>query len=472
MADLRLPNRLKTVGNSKSFEWYDFTDTSTATDLSTSPPNAPSKISTPAHSIKVDTVTSSTKKLKTDGTAHFIELHTAALPKKHSPITLPMAPSRTSTPNPSIEKDVSTVAASSMLTAPALVPSMELSMASTASAAKPSTTFATEPSMTSTTEPSTTSTTEPSTKEPSTKQSSIKKSSTKEPSTTQSFTTAPSMLDEINMLKQVNQELLNSYKSVKRDADVVTKHLLQLVKHSKKSEKEMVEAVNYLLDEITNKDKELNDLREIIKNFKDGHDKRKTSKYQILENGGIGIINEHSGHILYNTFDASFHLVDTESIPDLQHTGNCKWTYDENSRVLLAKFEEQIINAEDENFLLQMMERDDVTVVSEGLVSPLDENMWNLKFVDKCLPKMDQVDKGSPKTTKTLKINRHGQTCIYSVDTINKTVLFSTDYNVDRLLPEMKDDFVNNFKLPGLFIGGSNCMLNMVRTEMYLYLAT
>ena len=57
MASLRLPNRLRTVGNSKSLEWYDFTDTSTVKDSFTSPPNASLKISTPAPSIKVDTVT-------------------------------------------------------------------------------------------------------------------------------------------------------------------------------------------------------------------------------------------------------------------------------------------------------------------------------------------------------------------------------------------------------------------------------
>ena len=515
MKHLTLPNRLKTVGNSKSIEWYDFTDTSTATDLSTSPPNAPSKISTPAHSIKVDTVTSSTKKLKTYGTAHFIKRHTAALPKKHSPITLPMAPSRTSIPNPSIEKDISTVAASSMLTAPALVPSMELSMASTASAAKPSTTFATEPSMTSTTEPSTTSTNEPSTtstNEPSTTEPSPTPSSTtgtpaNEPSTSQSYTTERSMLDQISKLTQDNLQLLNHYKSYKRDADVATKHLLQLVNNSRKSEKKMKEYVYYLYDEISSQNKELKDLQEIIKIYEDEHDKRMTSNYKILENGSIGIIDKHSQQLLYSTYDASFHLEDIESIPDLPNTGYCKWTYDEKTRVLLAKFEEQIINAEDENFLLQMMERDDVTVVSEGLVSPLDEKLWDLKYLDdRIIPNidqkytptktmtlqrlipdlsdhMDQVDEPDlsdhmdqvDEPTKTMTIKTHGRTDIYyvpAVDNKERPVLYSSNINLDKLLPETKNDFVNNFKLPGLFIGGSNCMLNMVRSDMYLYLVT
>ena len=365
----------------------------------------------------------------------------------------------------------------------------------------------------STTEPSTTqssithepttvqssTTDEPSTTEPSTTQSftthehsTTQSSTTYEPSTTQSSKTEPSttqssMLDQIKMLKLNNQRLLNQCLSEKRDAKVVRNHLKLRLKNSKISQnemaesyKDMVETVHDLLDEISNKDKEVKNLREIIKNFKDGHDKMMTSKYQILEDGSIGIINEDSREILYSTLDASFHLVDTPSLPDLPHTGNCIWTYDEKSRVLLAKFQEQTINAEDEKFLLQMMERDDVTVVSEGLASGLNKEMWNDEFLDKCLrfevaslpSDMDEVSKDIQIPTMTLKINEPGRKCIYSVNTINNTVLYSANINLDDLLPHMKDDFVNNFKLPGLFIGGSNCMLNTVRTDMYLYLVT
>ena len=84
---------------------------------------------------------------------------------------------------------------------------------------------------------------------------------------------------------------------------------------------------------------------------------------------------------------------------------------------------------------------------------------------------MDQVDE----PTKTITLKTHGRTDIYSVPAVNnkkKTVLYSSNINLDKLLPETKNDFVNNFKLPRLFIGGSNCMLNMVRTDMYLYLVT
>ena len=84
---------------------------------------------------------------------------------------------------------------------------------------------------------------------------------------------------------------------------------------------------------------------------------------------------------------------------------------------------------------------------------------------------MDQVDE----PTKTMTIKTHGRTDIYyvpSIDNKERPVLYSSKINLDKLLPETKNDFVNNFKLPGLFIGGSNCMLNMVRSDMYLYLVT
>ena len=59
------------------------------------------------------------------------------------------------------------------------------------------------------------------------------------------------------------------------------------------------------------------------------------------------------------------------SIPQSPCTGYCTWTFDSTSRVLLANFlirnEEVIVTPEDENYLFQMMERNDISVVSENL---------------------------------------------------------------------------------------------------------
>jgi hypothetical protein len=73
---------------------------------------------------------------------------------------------------------------------------------------------------------------------------------------------------------------------------------------------------------------------------------------------------------------------------DLPCTGRCEWSFDAKSRVLLAKFDfsegigpDSLMHPIDKRFMLQMMERDDITVVSEGLVSRLDQNLWDLSFV-------------------------------------------------------------------------------------------
>lgn len=63
-------------------------------------------------------------------------------------------------------------------------------------------------------------------------------------------------------------------------------------------------------------------------------------------------------------------------------TGACKWSFDETTRVLLAQFDpQQDIHAADIRFLLHSMERNDVTVVSEGLADKLDGTKWTMDYV-------------------------------------------------------------------------------------------
>lgn len=80
-------------------------------------------------------------------------------------------------------------------------------------------------------------------------------------------------------------------------------------------------------------------------------------------------------------------LAPPNPLPPFPATYDCRWTYDETSRVLLAKFhsDSRIINPIDEIFLLKMMERDDITVVSEGLADRFDTNLWNLEYIDRCV---------------------------------------------------------------------------------------
>jgi hypothetical protein len=106
----------------------------------------------------------------------------------------------------------------------------------------------------------------------------------------------------------------------------------------------------------------------------------------------------------------------------LPDTGRCAWSYDERTRVLLADFrrassrlrrcqrsntsdapnddgeggakqeEEEDddddgvrLTREDEVFLLEMMERDDVTVVSEGLADAVNDTLWTPDYIEGCI---------------------------------------------------------------------------------------
>lgn len=67
-------------------------------------------------------------------------------------------------------------------------------------------------------------------------------------------------------------------------------------------------------------------------------------------------------------------------------TKYCHWSFDEDTRVLLADFRptkgnEVVVTLEDEEFLLNMYERDDITVVSEGLFTGLDKDKWTLDYI-------------------------------------------------------------------------------------------
>jgi len=62
-----------------------------------------------------------------------------------------------------------------------------------------------------------------------------------------------------------------------------------------------------------------------------------------------------------------------------------RWTFNEFSRVLFGDFTDHPrgpLEAEDLAFLLKMMERDDITVVTEGFASRLDPCLWTLGILE------------------------------------------------------------------------------------------
>eukprot|EP00970_Alexandrium_tamarense_P017636 scaffold10310_cov181-Alexandrium_tamarense.AAC.1 len=82
-------------------------------------------------------------------------------------------------------------------------------------------------------------------------------------------------------------------------------------------------------------------------------------------------------------------------LPTLPSTGFCAWSFDSDSRVLLANFRDPILAEttkgkvtivhEDEVFLFKMMERDDITVISEGLADEINPSLWNKEYIRNCI---------------------------------------------------------------------------------------
>jgi len=65
------------------------------------------------------------------------------------------------------------------------------------------------------------------------------------------------------------------------------------------------------------------------------------------------------------------------------YTKHCQWTFDESSHMLLANFKvkkEVTINPTDYRFLLQMMERDDISLIIDGLAQSFD-GIWDLDWI-------------------------------------------------------------------------------------------
>ena len=239
-------------------------------------------------------------------------------------------------------------------------------------------------------------------------------------------------------------------------------------------------------------------------------------------------------------------------LPTPPNTGKCQWSFERSSRVLLAKFclgKEEKMHPADYYYLTKMMERDDLSVVSEGLANNLNPSLWNFSFIDglageewchrvrrfsrQIVPESDLVqDSSAAKSTKEGSVlpkyfvthkeeeknismqlscffqylakrtaclehiasireakgldplnptgpddrvgrakndeelfeftSHDGQEC--SVNVIDD-VLYLIDYDMEKLLPPLREDFSKAFKAPAFLPGGEECMMNNINTN-------
>lgn len=208
-------------------------------------------------------------------------------------------------------------------------------------------------------------------------------------------------------------------------------------------------------------------------------------------------------------------------LPELPNTGLCSWTYDEETRVLLADFAAGERNGAhatpilmkgsvDEKFLLSMMERDDITVISEGHLDwkSMDPQLWDLNHMCAALDKeffhrfrrfdsttnsdgtetileIDEnysmmmceygrylekrrqyftmreagVDTGDEATNEFSFVDHQGKE--HTID-VRVSALYMIDMDIIRQLPDLAVNFDQAFKYKSVLPGGKNCMMNKV----------
>jgi len=203
-------------------------------------------------------------------------------------------------------------------------------------------------------------------------------------------------------------------------------------------------------------------------------------------------------------------------LPSFPKSGSCQWSFDDSSRVLIADFSvgknnggQSVMTLEDSKFLFEMHERDDITVISRGLLnmSKVDPSLWSLEYLRKCVGRefyhkfrrFDRIvdENGIETYTEkdtlySMRFEDYVQYCerreshlkegradveeptFTFEDHLGKThilgvwssALYMIDVDIKRLTPLLNENFLNSFELPAVLPGGSHCMMNSVSTVL------
>ena len=230
-------------------------------------------------------------------------------------------------------------------------------------------------------------------------------------------------------------------------------------------------------------------------------------------------------------------------LPSFPNTGSCDWSFDEKSRVLIADFStcsiakenvrrQDIMTPEDSKFFFEMYERDDITVISRGLLnlSKVDTSLWSLDYVRRCVgreyyhkfrrfdrfidekgieiytemdtlysmrfeeyvqycdqrksyleKRMERVDncdvKEEANALKEDEKRKENEPYFTFEDHIGRahtigvwtSALYMIDVDMMRLIPLLNANFLESFELPSVLPGGSQCMMNSVSLTKAIY---
>jgi hypothetical protein len=198
------------------------------------------------------------------------------------------------------------------------------------------------------------------------------------------------------------------------------------------------------------------------------------------------------------------------TLPTFRKIDSCRWEYDSVNRVVIADFSvrgDGPLKLEDTRLLFELQERDDITVISRGLLdlSLLDPSLWNLDYLgrareDEFYHKFRRFDRSVDKDgfehyvekdrlhsmkfkdfvrycelrktdAEKRKLDPTPEESVFTFQDHNGTehslgvwtsALYLIDMDMKRLLPTLYDNFMESFQLPAVLPGGSNCLMNHV----------
>eukprot|EP00977_Amphora_coffeiformis_P024058 scaffold14974_cov195-Amphora_coffeaeformis.AAC.65 len=196
-------------------------------------------------------------------------------------------------------------------------------------------------------------------------------------------------------------------------------------------------------------------------------------------------------------------LPQAEPLPDIpKHSSGWASWQDEQQRIFLADFSGiQEISEQSKEFLSQMMQRDDITVITQGIMHGFRQELWSQAAVNQACGnrwyhkfrhfRWDPVKESYVEQNGYLSMkvgdfckylcqrdcflnhkNDHdkvfrfvnGQTPQQEIELdVENDVIYMLDLDMTKLLPQTYQDFVDNFKIKEMLPGGEWCMMNKVR---------
>ena len=230
---------------------------------------------------------------------------------------------------------------------------------------------------------------------------------------------------------------------------------------------------------------------------------------QLVDRDKMPYIEELSYHCHYTEWQEKYTDEDLDALeplnepwefnfrPPVLHDG-VDWSYNRESRVVTGNFTKvSVIDSEHKHYLGQLMERDDITVISEGLLLPITDLAYVLDAFSRengdlpyeTVRQFNRIKIGGRETYKektdghvTMKVSDYVDYCNIiqgerpdqpfsyqdvlgerqSFDKATDVVFFMLDVYLPRHFQALNNEMKLDFKMKEILPGGDWCMLNAV----------